>query len=167
MSETFIGDIRLFGFGFTPRGWAPCQGQTLSIQQNQALFAIIGATYGGDGATTFKLPDLRGRAPVHTGNGVTLGQSAGEEKHTLTVNEMPTHTHTAMASEQSATSYTPVGNTWAPPGNSTNSYSQSPDSAMSPGAIAQAGGSAPHSNMQPYLAMNYCICVNGYFPTRE
>ncbi|WP_028612126.1 phage tail protein [Paenibacillus harenae] len=167
MSETFIGDIRLFGFGFAPRGWALCQGQTLSIQQNSALYSIIGTTYGGDGVTTFKLPDLRGKTPVHTGNGVMLGQSAGEENHTLAVNEMPAHHHAAMASAQPSTVYTPAGSSWAPLATGTNSYSQTPDTTMSPNAIAQAGGSAPHTNMQPYLAMNYCICINGYYPTRD
>lgn len=167
MSEAYIGDVRLFGFNFPPRYWLPCQGQTLAISQNQVLFSILGTTYGGDGITTFMLPDLSGRAPVHVGNGVSLGQSGGEENHTLTINEIPAHNHTVQASEQGSSVYTPVGGAWAPAGNSTNSYSAAADSQMSASAISPTGGSQPHTNMQPYLAMNYCICISGLYPPRN
>ncbi|MCR2806632.1 phage tail protein [Paenibacillus soyae] len=167
MSESYIGEIKLFGFGFTPKNWLPCQGQLLPINQNQALFAILGTTYGGNGVTTFALPDLRGRVPVHTGNGVTLGQIAGAESHTLTLNEIPAHTHTVSASTTVSNQYSPVGNVWAEAANGTSVFSPEANTTLRADAIGAAGGSQPHTNMQPYLAMNYCICVNGIFPSQN
>lgn len=165
MAEPFIGEIRCFSFNFAPDGWAPCDGRMLSIVQNQALFSILGTTYGGNGTTTFALPDLRGRAPVHNGNGVLLGQSAGEEVHTLTTNEMPAHVHTVSANSDGATSKMAAGNAWG--NNGTNSYAPQPDGVMSPNALAAAGGGQSHPNMQPYNVANYCIALVGIYPTRN
>lgn len=167
MSESFIGDIRLFGFGYAPRNWAFCQGQLLAINSNQALFSILGTTYGGNGSTNFALPDLRGKAPVHVGIGIHLGQTGGEATHTLSVNELPAHAHFAQAVEQAATEYSPIAHTWAIPGVNSGSYSQTPNTTMSPNALSTAGGSQAHANMQPYLSLNYCICISGIFPSRN
>jgi len=165
MAEPFIGEIRCFSFNFAPEGWAPCDGGLLSIAQNQALYSLLGTTYGGNGTTTFALPDLRGRAPVHQGNGVILGQSAGEEVHTLTINEMPAHTHTISANSDGATSKIATGNVWG--NNGTNSYSTQSNGSMSSYALSTAGGSQAHPNMQPYNVANYCIALVGYYPPRN
>lgn len=167
MSEPFLGEIQAFGFGFVPKGWAACNGQLLPINQNQALFSILGTTYGGNGVTTFALPDLRGRVPVHTGQGVALGQSAGEENHTLTVNEMPMHTHQAVGTTTASTSSKPAGLVWGPSPNNANTYTSTANTTMSPSALGNAGGSQAHSNMQPSIVLNYCIAINGIFPSRN
>lgn len=166
MSEPFLGEVRMFGFNFPPQGWALCNGQLLPINQNQALFAILGTNYGGNGVTTFALPDLRGRVPVHQGNGVNYGQSAGEENHTLTSSEMPAHIHQVSASTTDASESTPGGNIWgaAPE----NPYSTgTANTVMNAASMGVAGGSQPHSNMQPYLTLNYCIALVGIFPSRN
>jgi microcystin-dependent protein len=163
--EPFIGEIQAFAFGFSPRGWAVCNGQLLAISTNQALFSILGTTYGGDGRTTFKLPDLRGKTPVHVGNGVSLGQSLGEEAHPLTVDEIPAHLHQVSGTTSAANSNKPSGNVWGL--TPENSYTANPNISMSPNALANAGGSQPHSNMQPYLILTYCIAINGIFPSRN
>ncbi|BDH60584.1 tail Collar domain-containing protein [Lysinibacillus sp. PLM2] len=165
MAEPFIGEIRCFSFGRIPSGWAPCNGQLLPINQNQALYAILGTTYGGNGFTTFALPDLRGRVPVHVGNGVSLGQKAGEEAHTLTVNEIPAHTHPISASSNEANKRTANGHVWGKP--TINVYATQSNSVMSAQALTTAGGSNPHPNMQPYNVANYCIALIGIFPTRN
>ncbi|MEK3883328.1 tail fiber protein [Paenibacillus sp. PL2-23] len=165
--ESYIGEIKLFGFAFTPKNWLPCQGQLLAISQNQALFSLLGTTYGGDGRTTFALPDLRGRAPVHAGKGIEWGQRGGEETHALTMNEIPSHTHTVSASDVASTQYTPFNNVWSRAGNGTPVFSPEANTTLRADAIGIAGGSQLHSNMQPYLAMNYCICVVGLFPTHN
>ncbi|WP_100405648.1 phage tail protein [Bacillus solitudinis] len=165
MAEPFIGEIRCFSFPFEPKGWAPCNGQLLSIAQNQALYAILGTTYGGNGTTTFGLPDLRGRAPVHKGNQITLGQSAGEESHTLTMNEMPAHTHTINASTVAANKIETNNNVWA--NNGKNDYALQSNGVMSPEALSSTGGGQAHSNMQPYNVANYCIALIGIFPPRN
>lgn len=168
MAEPYIGEIKLVGFNYPPRGWALCNGQLLPINQNQALFAILGTTYGGNGVTTFALPDLRGRVPVHVGNGVTLGQSAGEENHTLTTNEMPAHVHQVMASSAAPNQKVVTGNIWAAPTDTTPYNNQSASlTMMHAGSMSTAGGSQPHTNMQPYLTLNYCIALEGIFPTRN
>lgn len=166
MSEPYIAQIQAFPYGFVPKGWAPCNGQLLPINQNQALFALIGTIYGGDGVTNFALPDLRGRVPVHVGNGVTLGQMAGEATHTLTSNEMPAHNHVPMANgNQAPDQPSPAGNVWAV--QTGNSYGTAVTGALNGSALAAAGGSQPHDNLQPYLALQYCIAVQGIFPTRD
>ncbi len=165
MPTPFLGQISIFSFNFAPRGWAQCNGQLLAIAQNQALFSILGTTYGGNGTTTFALPDLRGRTPVYVGNGIGLGQAGGEENHTVTVAEMPAHTHPA-AGGPSATLVAPSGNL---PGSATsaNFYAGSANTSMNPQAVTNMGGSQPHPNMSPYLVLNVCIALQGIFPSRN
>ncbi|MCU6794336.1 tail fiber protein [Paenibacillus sp. WQ 127069] len=165
MSDPFLAEIRLFPYARAPRGWALCNGQTLSISTNSALYSLLGTTYGGNGTTTFALPDLRGRVPVHVGTNLTLGQQGGEAGHTLNINEMPTHSHLAQGSSDPSTSVSPQNQVW---GMQNNLYG--PATALTPmngTAIANTGGSQPHSNMQPYLALNYCIATQGIFPARS
>lgn len=164
MAEPFVGEIKLLSYPFAPRGWAFCDGQLLPINQNQALFSILGTTYGGDGRTTFALPDLRGRAPVHVGSSITLGQSGGEEHHTLTINEMPQHTHFAKATNNPATTKIATGNVWGT--TNTNMYAQQANTTMSAEALTNSGGSQPHNNMQPFTVLNYCIAIYGIYPSR-
>lgn len=165
MAEPFLGEIRLFPFGLIPRGWAPCEGQILQIVTNQALFSILGTTYGGNGTTTFALPDLRGRVPVHVGPNASYGQSAGEAAHTLTVSELPAHSHQVQASSNPADAVSPQGTAWA---STASPYAAvSPNAKMNLSAISAAGGGQPHSNMQPYLAMNFCIALEGIYPSRS
>jgi microcystin-dependent protein len=166
MAEPFVGEIRLMSFNFRPKGWAMCNGQLLPINQNQALFALLGTMYGGDGRTTFALPDLRGRTVIHTGSGHTQGESAGEQAHTLTANEMPTHLHPLNASSSAGNDPTPGAHVLASPLNL--SY-RAPDglTPLAAGTIAGAGGSQAHPNMQPFLALNFCIALVGIFPSRN
>jgi microcystin-dependent protein len=173
MSEPFLGEIRLFGFNYAPNGWAFCQGQLMSIAQNTALFALLGTMYGGNGQTTFALPDFRGRVPVGMGQGpglpnYTQGEMSGEVNHTLIITEMPAHNHLVSPS-QSAGSANPAnsfpGSDQRTPLNIYNETADGP--TMNPQMIGLAGGSQPHNNMQPYLAMNYCIALNGIFPPRS
>lgn len=164
VANPYLGEIRAMSFDTAPAGWAKCNGQTLAINQNQALFSLLGTTYGGDGITTFKLPDLRGRVPIHTGRNHTLGQAGGEETHTLTANELPTHTHRVRASTAS------TGGTASPDGNylggGNNVYRNgNATAAFSPATVANAGGGQPHLNMQPYLTLDYCIALQGVFPS--
>jgi microcystin-dependent protein len=162
MAEPFLGEIRPFAFGVVPRGWLACEGQTLPIQQNAALFSLLGVTYGGDGRTTFKLPDLRGRVPVGAGN-IPLGTAAGETAHALNTNETPAHTHQVQAASAAGTLSTLQGNYWAGAMN----YASAADSSMAPGTISASGGSLPHENMQPYAALSFCIATSGIFPSRN
>jgi microcystin-dependent protein len=160
--EPFIGEIRLFSFGKAPNGWAVCEGQTLPISRNQALFAILGTKFGGDGVSTFKLPDLRGRAPVAASPSYPVGAVGGEDKHTLVAAEMPSHTH-AVAASTGAASLNPIaGDVWA----SSMSYGDNVNTTMAPEAIGTTGGGMAHNNMQPYLATAYCIALQGIFPSR-
>ena len=169
MSEPFIAQIMMFGGNFAPRGWALCNGQILPIAQNTALFSLLGVTFGGNGQTTFALPDLRGRVPVHPGQGpglsnVGLGQSAGQETVTLTQNEAPQHNHGVAASNGGATASRPAGSFLAAGG----SYATASDgTTMNPGMVGVAGGSQPHENRQPYLGVNFIIALEGIFPSRN
>lgn len=164
MSEPFLAEVRMVGFTFAPRGWALCDGQLLPINQNQALFSLLGTIYGGDGRTTFGLPDLRGRTPIHFGNGFTQGQRVGEEAHTLDVTEMPAHSHAVQASNLPANRETPT--VWT--ASRLDPYtSADSDSQMNPASIANTGGSQAHSNMQPFLAINFVLALQGVFPSRN
>ena len=167
MSEPFLGSIIMFGGNFAPRGWALCNGQILPIAQNTALFSLLGTTYGGNGQTTFALPDLRGRVPVHPGQGpglssYSLGQSAGAESITLTAAEMPAHTHSQPATNADQNTNRPNGAVPARGG----VYAGSTDGSAFD-ATTVAGGSQPHSNLQPYLAVNYIIALEGIYPSRN
>ena len=174
MTEAFIGSIVMFAGNFAPRGWAFCQGQLLSIAQNSALFSILGTTYGGNGQTTFALPDLRGRTPIGQGQGpgltnVTLGEQAGSESVTLTPNQMPMHTHAVGCNSDSAGNPDPTNNV---PGNlgrlsTVKPFAATASATMAPTMIAAAGGSQPFSIQQPYLGLNYIICLEGIFPSRN
>jgi microcystin-dependent protein len=163
--DPFIGEIRPFAFGIIPNGWAPCEGQTLAIAQYQALFALLGTTYGGNGTTTFCLPDLRGRTPIHFSATHPEGQAGGEASHTLVMNELPQHTHVVYGSNDAPSIPTPVNGVWAT--RSENAYSATADGNMSPAAIATAGSSQAHNNMQPYLPVNFCIALQGLWPSRN
>jgi len=167
--EPFLGQIQLFGFGWAPTGWALCNGQLLSISQNTALFSLLGTTYGGDGRTTFGLPDLRGRAPIGQGQGpglsnYDLGQVGGEEGVTLNINEMPSHGH-GVTGSSGATSKSPAG---LAPGfvNGGAAYAAPDGTGMANNMINNTGGNQPHDNMQPYLGCCYCIAVEGIYPSR-
>jgi len=170
MSDPFLSEIKIVSFNFAPKGWAECNGQLLPINQNQALFSLLGTTYGGNGQTTFALPNLRGRVPFHFGNGFNLGQSGGEDAHTLSISELPAHTHTPPAAASSvnanASLGAPAGNFWANSGK-TNYTADAPNSAMSPQSIANVGGSQPHENRSPFLVLNFCIALQGVFPSRN
>jgi len=178
--EGYIAEIRLFAGNFAPRNWAFCAGQILAISQNTALFSLLGTTYGGNGQTTFALPDFRGRVAVGTGNGpglpsMTLGQVGGEPTHTLITTEMPAHNHTvaigannAALASQSNPANNVLGAGQVPGGQSINMYSNTaPNTTLSPTQSSITGGSQPHNNMQPYLGMNYIICLFGIFPSRN
>jgi microcystin-dependent protein len=169
MGERFLSELRIFSFGFAPNGWAMCNGQLLPINQNQALFSLLGTTYGGNGQTTFALPDLRARTPIHTASGFILGQRAGEQAHTLTQSEMPQHIHIANGSSAAADAALPGGNLLGAVDNTTfgNAYAAPANlAAMSPLAVANVGGSQAHLNMQPFLTLNICIALSGIFPSR-
>jgi microcystin-dependent protein len=162
MAEPFIGEIRVFGAGVVPRGWLACAGQTLSIAQNQALFSLLGTQFGGDGVTIFKLPNLQGRVPIGVSPSYPAGATGGEAAHTLTVQETPAHTHQVSASSAAATEAVVANNFWA----STMSYDDAPDATMVPEAIETSGSGAAHNNMQPYLALNFCVAIAGIYPSR-
>jgi len=165
MAEPFLGEVRVAGFGFPPKGWALCNGQLLPINQNQALFALLGTMYGGDGRTTFALPDFRGRAPMHLRGEYVQGQSGGEAAHTLTPAELPAHTHSLNASGNAATTVVPSGNLLAAPANPL--YGSGTPAALGPEAVGVTGGSQPHDNMPPYLTLNFIIALQGLFPNRN
>jgi len=162
--EPFVGEIRVFSFGFIPRGWAACDGQLLQVRDHQALYSVMGNTYGGDGKMNFAVPNLNGRAPIHPGSGIARGQAGGEEKHTLSVAEMPTHTHQVSGDSASATVNSPTKSVWAKSAH--KPYATVPNTTLDTSAISNAGGSQAHTNMQPYLVVQYCIAVIGIFPPR-
>lgn len=166
MAEPFLSEIRIMSFVFAPKGWALCNGQLMPINQNQALFSLLGTTFGGDGRVNFALPDLRGRTPIHVGSGHTLGERGGEQAHTLSIAELPTHTHIANGSGATATDELPDGGIWAT-NSSFNAYLTNPSNlvAMNPAAISNTGGSQAHLNMQPFLTISFCIALQGIFPS--
>lgn len=167
MSSPYIGEIRMFGGNFAPLGWSFCDGSILPISSYTALFSLLGTTYGGDGTTTFALPDLRGRVPVHAGTGLftaTMGDMAGVESVTLTTAQIPAHTHALQATTSFATSSDPAGNAFAQ-GQAVKEYSTfAPDTTLASGTTSAAGGSQPHDNFQPYLCLNFIIALQGVFP---
>jgi microcystin-dependent protein len=165
MAEPFLSEIRIVSFNFAPKGWALCNGQLLPINQNQALFSLMGTIYGGDGISTFQLPNLQAAMPIHMGSGYALGQFGGESSHTLIPTEMPAHNHSAQGTSTDATSASASGNTWA--SSSHNPYSTSQNTALSAAALGPAGGSQPHDNMPPYLTLNFIIALQGIFPSRS
>jgi len=163
MAEPFLSEIRIMSFGFAPKGWALCNGQLLPINQNQALFSLLGTTYGGDGRVNFALPDLRSRVPIHVGSGFTLGERGGEQAHTLTQAEMPSHNHMVNVLNANADA--------APPGNffaAANLLYQPPpaNTNLAPTTIPNVGGSQAHLNMQPFLTLSFCIALQGIFPSQ-
>jgi microcystin-dependent protein len=184
MSSPYLAELRIISWNYPPRGWAFCNGQTLSIQQNAALFSLLGTTYGGDGQTTFALPNLQGRMPVHFGNGINLGQNGGETTHILSISEMPAHSHviTGDGTGSGTASDTPnpsggkvlgqsAGRSGTPavafPANIYNSSGPTPSSSLNQGCVAANGASQPHENMSPYLVLNIVIALQGIFPSRN
>lgn len=164
MAEPFLSEIRIMSFEFAPKGWALCNGQFLPINQNQALFSLLGTTFGGDGRVNFALPDLRGRTPIHVGGSHTLGERGGEQAHTLSIAEVPTHTHFVNASSAAGTLLLP-GNSYMAR-NATQLYRQADNlAAMNAASVGNAGGSQAHLNMQPFLTLNFCIALQGIFPS--
>jgi microcystin-dependent protein len=170
--EPYISEIKLFAFNFPPRGWAPCNGQILPIASNQALFSLLGTTYGGNGQTTFGLPNLQGRVPIHFGNyfgggNYSLGQVGGQENVTLITPQIPVHTHFVQASNTAAAdTYPTTTNLWAK-GSSHSGFATTANNTMNPAAIGNSGGSQPHNNQSPYLVVNFCIAIQGIFPSRN
>lgn len=169
MAEPFLSETRIFSFTFAPKGWALCNGQLLPINQNQALFSLLGTTYGGDGRVNFALPDLRGRVPIHTGNGHTLGERGGEQTHTLNYAELPSHGHLLRVSDDVARLPAPANAALA--GAPFNAYSGPTVSSsenltsMHAGTIGTVGGGQAHLNLQPFLVLNVCIALQGIFPS--
>jgi len=166
MGTPYLGEVKIIAFNFAPKGWALCNGQFLPINQNQALFSLLGTMYGGNGQTTFALPDLRGRTPIHQGNGHTQGEAAGEVAHTLTISELPTHTHVLNGTSNAGTAPIPLTNLlatgatqlYAPPGTL---------AAMNAASVGNTGGSQPHENRQPYSVVNFAIALQGAFPSQN
>lgn len=166
MAEPFLSEIRIMSFNFAPKGWAMCNGQLLPINQNQALFSLLGTTFGGDGRVNFALPDQRGRTPIHVGNGHTLGEKGGEQAHTLSIGELPEHAHVFNATSAVATTNTPANTLMTGQSTASDLYAAANSlQAMSPAAVANVGGSQAHLNMQPFLTLTFCIALQGIFPS--
>jgi microcystin-dependent protein len=164
MSEPFLGEIKIISWDFPPKGWTFCNGQLLPINQNQALFSILGTTYGGDGMRTFGLPNLQGRMPVHVGNGIVLGEMGGETAHTLNISELPAHNHVPVGSTLTS-GLGASNNLWAT--FTGQGYDPNGGTAMNPAGILPTGGNQPHENMSPYLVLNYIIALQGIFPSQN
>lgn len=167
MAEPFLAEIRIMSFGFPPKGWALCDGQLLPINQNQALFSLLGTTYGGDGRVNFGLPDLQSRTPIHMGSGHTLGERGGEQAHTVSISEVPTHVHSGMATSTNGAVIIPTGNLLA---SGTPQLYHAPDPNLTPlnaGTVGSVGGSQAHLNMQPFLVLNFSIALQGIFPSQN
>ena len=164
MAQPYVGEIRMFAGNFAPAGWMFCEGQLLPISENETLFQLIGTTYGGDGESTFALPDLRGRIPIHQGNGFILAETGGAEEVTLTVQQIPAHSHPWLAADAPATALSPAGSV---PAEATKRFYVAPSSvaAMAPVAVSATGGSQPHTNFQPYLCVDFIISLFGIFPS--
>jgi microcystin-dependent protein len=176
MAEPFLGELRLFSFAFAPKYWALCNGQLLPINQNQALYSLLGNYYGGDGKTTYALPDLRGRTPIHRGGssganpGYVIGQAGGEQVHTVTGNEMPRHSHSVMVSLGGGDTANPSGKLLATTVENFPAYASASSAnaiELNPKSVANAGGGQPHQNMQPFLTLSFCIALRGIYPTRD
>jgi microcystin-dependent protein len=164
MGTPYVGEIRMFAGNFAPAGWALCQGQILAISENDVLFTLIGTTYGGDGQTTFALPDLQSRVPVHVGPGFVQGQTAGVESVTLTTSQIPAHSHVPLCNSGAGTNASPQNDVWA--ALDSNIYSDvAPSVIMAPSALGSTGGSQPHDNMVPLLVINFIISLFGVFPS--
>ena len=164
MAEPFLSEIRIMSFVFAPKGWALCNGQLLPINQNQALFSLLGTAFGGDGRVNFALPNLQGRTPIHVGSGHTVGERGGEPAHTLSIAEMPTHTHVLNATNTSGNAQTPVANFFANGGS--DLYTATKDLvATKPASVSNVGGSQAHQNMQPFLTLTFAIALQGIFPS--
>lgn len=165
MAEPFLSEIRIMSFGFPPKGWALCDGQLLPINQNQALFSLLGTTYGGDGRVNFGLPNLQGRVPVHMGAGHTLGERGGEQGHTLSISEIPTHVHTMFGTTTAANPQPVPVNAYLAP--TASMYGAAVNlTSVNPGTLTQVGGSQAHLNMQPFLVLNFSIALQGIFPSQ-
>ena len=164
MSTPYLSEIRIFSFGFPPKGWAFCNGQLLPINQNQALFSLLGTTYGGDGRVTFALPNLQGRVPIHTGAGFALGERGGETSHTLNQSELPAHTHLVTTGATPSDQTSPSGNYVAP--SARGGFATTPNAVLLAGSVSSVGGSQPHENLSPYLVLNFVIALQGIFPSQ-
>lgn len=167
MAEPFLGEVKIVSFNFPPKGWAFCNGQLLPINQNQALFSLFGTTYGGNGQTTFALPELRGRTPIHMGNGFSQGQTGGEEGHTLSIAELPAHTHAAQGTTSNADQPVPTGNLLGAANNMYAGANAGGLTSLEPTSVSTVGGSQPHQNMQPFLTLSFCVALQGLFPSRS
>jgi len=165
MAQPYVGEIRMFGGNFAPAGWMFCEGQLVPISENETLFNLIGTTYGGDGESTFALPDLRGRVPIHWGNGFILAETGGVEEVTLSVNQIPTHSHPMLASSSIGSLPTPQSNVLGKLTNIDLYSGFATDASMSPVAVTPTGGSQPHTNFQPYLCVDFIISLFGIFPS--
>jgi microcystin-dependent protein len=166
MAEPFLSEIRIMSFGFPPKGWALCDGQLLPINQNQALFSLLGTTFGGDGRVNFGLPNLQGRTPIHVGSGHALGERGGEQAHTLSIAEIPTHTHSAIGTSKDADQVIPTNNYLGRMAPANPYIAPTNLGALAAGTLANVGGSQAHLNMQPFLTLSFCIALQGIFPSQ-